>query len=103
MQWTTTETIIQVLGFAVLIVFAWGIFLSIRDLKRLEEAFAKPLRTILFSFILFVISIIVLSIFVFKKISYENYIWIIPIIICLIGSIILVKGGKRLFEEIRRK
>lgn len=100
MHWTDNFFIAMIIQIAVVIVLVAGIFTIIKSLKIMEHKFRNALLLILSSLTTYVILAVAFSILIYRQTGYESYLWIIPPIIGLIGSYILVLGGRKLFDAI---
>ncbi len=101
MHWTQPFFISQVIQVSLILVLISGLFTTSRALSKLEKEFRNPLILILVAFIFYIFLALAFSILVYKRTDYESYLWILPPIIGLIGSLGLVLGGKRLLEAVQ--
>jgi len=102
MHWATPLIIAWVIEISTVLILINGIFFISKSINRLEKGFRKSLNSILFVLIIFVVLGIFTGILVTKEVTYDSLLWMIPPIIGFFGALILVSGGKKLFEEISK-
>ena len=102
MHWATPLVIAWVIEISTLIILIQGIFFILKSSRKLEKGFRKSFNSILFTLIIFVLLGIFMGILVTIEVSYSSLLWIIPPILGFFGALVLVRGGKELFEEISK-
>jgi len=100
MHWTNPFFISQIIQIVVLAVLLRGIFLTIKAISKMEDKYSTALVLILCSLTAYMLLAVVFSLLLYQKTPYENFYWLLPPAIGLVGALILVIGGGKLFQAI---